>query len=194
MTGKKYTDDELLRLIRNGDEQAFEFLYDTYATRLIAFAASKLNAPEEAKDIIHDLFVQLWQQRFDLSVTISLEAYLFSAVRYRMIDLIRKSAVKNKYLSILEKLPTGASSSEQVVNRKELESILQESVNALTPRLKEVFQLSRNEHLTIREIAARLKISEQTVKNQLSSALSQIRSRLSGRDLLTTLLIFFYIQ
>lgn len=106
-------------------------------------------------------------------------------------SICRKSAVKNKYLSILEKLPAGASSSEQVVNRKELESILQESVNALTPRLKEVFQLSRNEHLTIREIAARLKISEQTVKNQLSSALSQIRSRLSGRDLLTTLLIFF---
>lgn len=166
--------------MQQGDEAAFAELYDLYAETLIDFAALRLNSLNEAQDIVQDLFVLLWQERQSISITTSVKSYLYAAIRYRIINYIRKNNRHKKYVDKIAKLPTVTITSEDEVYVKELQSALQEAVDELSPRVKQVFQLSRFEHLTVPEIAERLQTSEQTVKNQLSTALSQLRSKLTN--------------
>lgn len=165
--------------MKEGDEAAFSALYQLYAPLLIDFAASRLSSLEEARDIIHDLFVHFWQEREHTSITISLRAFLFAAVRYRIIDHIRRNSTRQKYADTLARLPVIELTSEERLHDKQLQYALQEAVNELAPRMQEVFRLSRFEHFTTAQIAEKLGRSEQTVKNQLTTALSQIRAKLS---------------
>lgn len=165
----------LLERLKSGDEQAFAQIYNTYSPSLINYASALLSL-EEARDIIHDLFVYLWEERADIEITSSLGAFFFAAIRYRMIDRIRHAQVLRKY----EKNVI-SSSTEQVsdigprLEAKELKNIMENHVNELSPRVREVYKMSRDENLTIREISQRLGRSEQTIKNQLSTAIAQLR-------------------
>jgi RNA polymerase sigma-70 factor (ECF subfamily) len=69
---------------------------------------------------------------------------------------------------------------EQQLAVRDLENVIKNSVNELSPKVKQIYKLSREEGLSVREIAEKLKLSEQTVKNQLSTALSHLRKSLSG--------------
>lgn len=175
---KETSDEELMLLIQQGSEVAFEALYLKYADQLVGFAASKLKAVEEARDIIHDLFIHFWEQRNEIVVRSSLKGFLFASVRYRIIDHIRKSAVRQKYVHHLTTLPQVTPAPETELEGKEMEKKIRAIANELSPRVKEVFVLSRFQHLSPSEIAKKIGNSERTVKNQLTTALSYIRSRL----------------
>lgn len=174
--------------VQQGDQAAFAQLYNRYVQPLTGFAAARLASLEEARDIIHDLFVQLWQVREQIAVTVSLRAYLFAAVRYRIIDHLRKNSNQRIYAAQLAQLPESVSYTEDVLHARELEQRLQQAVSELSPRVQEVFKLSRFEHLKTAEIAQKLGVSEQTVKNQLTTALSYLRARLSSLSVLLLLL------
>jgi RNA polymerase sigma-70 factor (ECF subfamily) len=166
----------LLQRLQAGDEQAFSEIYNLFATELIAFTTARISSLEEARDIIHDLFVYVWEERANLSIKISFRAFLFAAARYRIIDHIRFKDIRRKYADKLTSLPTSfVAAPESELNAKELNQALNAAVNELSPKVQEVYRLSRNEHLSIREIATQLNRSEQTVKNQLSTALAQLR-------------------
>jgi RNA polymerase sigma-70 factor (ECF subfamily) len=174
-----YNDKELILRLQQGSEAAFSELYEQYAPLLIKFAASRLSSLEEARDIIHDLFVHFWQEREHIQVNISLRAFLFAAVRYRIIDHIRRNSNHKKYADQVATLPAMELTTEEELYAKELQEKLHGAISQLSPRLQEIFRLSRFSHLTIAEIAQQLQLSEQTVKNQLTTALSQLRSKLS---------------
>jgi RNA polymerase sigma-70 factor (family 1) len=174
-----YNDKELILRLQKGNESAFSELYEQYAPMLIKFAAARLSSLEEARDIIHDLFVHFWQEREHIQVNVSLRAFLFAAVRYRIIDHIRKNSNHQKYANQVAALPAMELTTEEELYAKELQEKLHGAINQLSPRLQEIFKLSRFGHLTIAEIAQQLQLSEQTVKNQLSTALSQLRSKLA---------------
>jgi RNA polymerase sigma-70 factor (ECF subfamily) len=169
----------LIERLRAGEEEAFSDIYNTYAPSLTSFAAARLTSLEEANDIIHDLFVHLWQDRENININISLSAFLFTAIRYRIIDHIRKNSSRKKYAEQIAKIPVHAQEeTENKIFEKELREKLDHAINQLSPRTKEVFRLSRFEHLSVREIALKMNVSEQTVKNQLTTALAQLRSLL----------------
>ena len=169
-------ESQLLQRLSAGEEQAFKELYDHYAPSLISFAAARLVSLDEASDIVHDLFVHLWQDRQNINIRISFRAYLFAATRYRIIDHIRKNSTQKKYAEQIARMPVHTEEeAENKLFEKELRERLDEAINQLPPRTKEVFCLSRFEHLTTKEIAERLTLSEQTVKNQLTTALSKLR-------------------
>jgi RNA polymerase sigma-70 factor (ECF subfamily) len=161
------------------ESPAFNEIYNTHAPALTSFAAARLTSLDEANDIIHDLFVHLWQDRENLTINISLRAFLFAAIRYRIIDHIRKNSTRKKYAEQIAKLPIHAQEeTENKIFEKELREKLDDAMNQLSPRTREVFKLSRFEHLSVKEIAAKMDVSEQTVKNQLTTALAQLRSLL----------------
>lgn len=172
------SDGVLVNMIGEGDESAFEMLYTRYAEGLMAFAASRLGTIEEARDIIHDLFVHFWEQRQETGIHTNVRGFLFAAVRYRIIDHIRKASVRERYQKQLNSLPEMVSATEEELEAKELEIKIRELANDLSPRVREVFLLSRFEFLMADQIAARMGTSTQTVKNQLTTAISYIRSRL----------------
>jgi RNA polymerase sigma-70 factor (family 1) len=173
------TDIQLSHLLKDGDEVAFEEIYTRYAENLAGFAASKLFRLEDARDIIHDLFVKLWEDRLQLEIKVDLKSYLFVAVRYRVIDHIRKNITREDYSIMVQSLQTSFyPDAHQQLEARELQRTVDESLNELSPRVREIYQLSRDQHLSIPEIAARLNISEQTVKNQLTTALAVLRKSL----------------
>lgn len=176
---KTLTDPELIEQLKKDDESAFAEIYTRYVERLTDFASSRLFNLDDARDIIHDLFVKLWQERKELEITSGLKAYLFSLSRYHIIDKIRKNITREKYAAMIQALDiTYAPDTDQLIAAKELQQIIDNSLNGLSPRVKEIYRLSREEYLSISEIAVKLQLSEQTVKNQLTSALKHLKQSL----------------
>lgn len=176
---------ELLQRLSLGDETAFASIYDLYAPSLISFAGARLISLEEARDIIHDLFVYLWAEREHLIISHSLKAFLFATTRYRIIDHIRRNVKRREYIDKLQLLPESVDGNiDNDLDAKELHLAIEKAVDQLPPRTREIYRLSRHEHLTVAEIAGQLSISEQTVKNQLTTALSHLRSFISRLSVL----------
>ncbi|MBX2923269.1 MAG: RNA polymerase sigma-70 factor [Chitinophagaceae bacterium] len=185
-----HTEPELLEQLKAGDRLAFTTIYETFAPSLIGFAASKVSSLEEARDIIHDLFTHLWEQREKINITASLKSFLFTAVRYRVIDHIRKSATRKEYAGMLQQLNNRMIiDAESEMVSKNMYQALEHAVEDLPSRTKQIYRLSRYRHLAVKEIACELGLSEQTVKNQLSTALNHLR--ISWQKLSVVLLWFF---
>lgn len=184
-----YTETELLESLKKGNKEAFTSIYQLYARDLIGFAASKLQSVEEARDIIHDLFTQLWDNREALQIRGSLKAYLFTAVRNRTVDYIRRHITRSEYAKMVEQLSDKLiADDEAVIISKNLQGELEHTIESLPTRTKEIYRMSRTHHLPVKEIACQLGLSEQTVKNQLSLALNHLRH--SWEKLAVILLVF----
>jgi RNA polymerase sigma-70 factor (family 1) len=181
----KLSDEELTGLLKKGSEPAFAEIYRRYAEKLARFAGSKLYSLDDARDILHDIFTKLWENRQQLIITSNLQSYLFAIVRHRVIDKIRKNITREEYASAVQSFKQSYSEfPDQIVELKELKQAIDQSLDELSPRVKEVYKLSREQGLSNGEIARKLNLSEQTVKNQLSTALKHLRQSLDGNSAL----------
>ncbi|MFD2554795.1 RNA polymerase sigma factor [Sphingobacterium tabacisoli] len=183
----------LFERIKNGDERSFELLYDLYWEPLYIHALIMLEDEYLAKDVIQELFIQLWNKRQKLDVTQNLKSYLYTSARNAVISKIRQS----KRRSQLEKeLERNYSDSDlhtlKQLEEKDLINIIDTCIETLPLRMKEVFILSRKEHLTTKEISDRLGTAETTVKKQLSNGLKAIRTALDKLLFFSLLITFFY--
>jgi RNA polymerase sigma-70 factor (family 1) len=185
-------DLQLIDLLKKDDENGFSEIYRRYADSLAGFASSKLFDLEDSRDIIHDVFVKLWQERKQLKVDRDLKAYLFTLTRYRIVDKIRKNITRQEYATMLDSLTVYYEATvEQEIAAKEIARSLQRSLEELSPRVQEIYLLSREENLSITEIARKLQLSEQTVKNQLSTALKHLRASLA---IVSTTVFLFWLS
>lgn len=169
-------DNLLIEKLKSDDQNAFEEIYNCYGPQLINYACARLSSIEEARDLVQDVFVRLYERRAVLNIEVSIRAYLFAALKYKLIDHIRKNANKKFYEEMLGSLK--AESSEAVFDHmvyNNLTAIVNEEVDRLPQRVKETFILSRRRHMSVPEIASEMKVSEQTVKNQLSTAIKKLR-------------------
>lgn len=174
-----HTDKELLLLIQQGQRGAFNEVYERYWQKLYMVTVKRIKSSDEAKDLVQDLFFSLWTKRETLSVNSSLSAYLFAAIKYKIINYIEANIVKRDYINSLDKAVIDYdNSTREKIAYNDLDSFLQTGINTLSPKVREVFQLSRQENLSINEIAERLQVSHQTVKNQISKALKTLRIHL----------------
>jgi RNA polymerase sigma-70 factor (ECF subfamily) len=175
------TDLELLSRIREGDEAAFEVIYKRYYPLLYVHACKLLKSPDEAEDIVQEIFSGLWQKAARLEITVSLSAYLYAATRNRILNWIERRKVRTEYLlSIQEFSRDGTYITDEQMRERELAALIEKEIAALPGKMREVFQLSRYENLSHREIAEKLNISDKTVKKQVSNALKILRDRLKG--------------
>lgn len=173
---REHKDDLLLlELIREGDQQAFKRLFETYFTPLCRFMYVYINKKEVVEEIALDIFTYVWENKQTLQIYLSVKAYLFQAARNRALNELRK---KKETIS-LEELNTDITDTYlESLEKDELFLLVQEAVSSLPDRCKEVFELSRNEHLTNKEIAEKLDISVKTVEAQITKALKKIKAAL----------------
>jgi RNA polymerase sigma-70 factor (family 1) len=171
------TDDDLYMRLRCGDEKAFGEIYTRYADRLYAHIYSRFRSHDISFEIVQEIFVSLWMRRAEIGVHTSLSGYLFTAVRNQMSKRIRHSKIRETYFQEFKKflLTESNNSNEETVYLHELEDAVERSLKELPERCAEIFRLSRQNHLSIREIAERLGISHKTVENQLTIALKHLR-------------------
>lgn len=180
--------------LRKGSHVAFNAIYEMYGDKIYGFVFSHTKSSELAKDIVQDTFLKLWTMRSTITANGSLQSLLFTISNHKMIDVFRSQINKGEFEDYIE-YSENDEHSENSVERKiyydEFIKALSISKKLLPQRQLEIFELSREKGLNIEEIAKGLNISEQTVKNQLTSALKTIRVELSKHNML--FLIIFEI-
>ncbi|MVM38824.1 RNA polymerase sigma-70 factor [Spirosoma sp. HMF3257] len=182
------TDNELLALLRDDDEQAFRELYDRYWYKMYVIAHRKLRRKEVAEELAQELFVMIWQKRESLRV-INLQAFLGVSLKNLMIDYIRRNIQEEHYLDQLQQFfPAETFATMEAVQLNELSEAIQNTLAKLPEKTREIFILNRFEHLTIREIAQRLNLSEKTIEYHLSRSTTFLRQNL--RDFMTVWVLF----
>lgn len=169
-----YTDEQLLELLKNSDENAFTTIYHRYADVLYNFAWRILQEEDECADAVQDVFIWFWENRKKLEIT-TLKHYLLAAVKYKLIRAIHNSKRKDEIMAVIPPDTSHSSYVEEAIELNELKTIIRQFTESLPTRAKEIFHLSRNEYLTNREIAKKMNISEKTVENQMTIVLKKLR-------------------
>lgn len=170
------TDLELLNLIQMDDKAAFKELYKRYWSKLYVYAYNVLKEKDICEDIIQEIFVNLWERRNDVQI-INISAYLYQSLKYKIFNHFRNSKYKRQLLERLnifvEKMDI--SNSYEIY---ELTERVENIISKLPEQRRKIFRLSRNENFSNKEIAQKLGISIQTVKNQISQTLKTLRESL----------------
>ena len=172
-------DLELIDLIRTGNQHAFAKIYERYFGVLYLHAYHRLRDKDEAKDLVQELFSYLWSHREHLSPGPNFSNYLYTSVKNRVLNIIAHKSVEDKFLSSLQYADGKVEAiTDHLARERQLAEIIEKEIQALPPRMRQVFELSRKANLTYKEIAARLELSEQSVRSHVKGALRLLRTRL----------------
>lgn len=171
------SDGDLLQLLKGDDTAAFETLYNRYWKSLYTRACQRVDA-DDAKDLVQEVMLSLWRRRQEIPVFKEGEfaKYLHAAIKYRVISHYAFSTAEIKKLALFDMLDSQESTDR--LETKELTAKIAAAVGQLPTRMQQIFRMSREEDLSIAEIARKLNLSEQTVKNQLTEALRRMRNSL----------------
>jgi len=182
-------EDLIATRIKLGDEQAFELLFRKYYVRLCGFANKFLNDPEEAQNIVQDVFTKIWEGRDEIEPDDSLKSYVFKITQNMSLNKLARNKVESKYLEIYKQvyIENHEISASESLLAKELENNIATAIDKLPKGCKKIFELSRNEGLKYNEIAEMLHISVKTVEAQMSKALKTLRVEL--KDYLMIMII-----
>lgn len=184
------SDLELAAFLKQCDPVAFTEVYDRYWSVLYLHARRMLRDDQEAQDIVQELFAEVWRRAPEISFNVKLSSYLYKSIRNRVFDHIEHKKVVDDYQrSLMEFIATDSVSSDELVRERELALIIEQEIAALPTKMREVFELSRKQHLSYREIGDQLGISEHTVKRQVSNALGILRTKLGVSSIIIFMLL-----
>jgi RNA polymerase sigma-70 factor (ECF subfamily) len=173
-------DIELLHQIRSGDKKAFERFFNEHWHTLFTFAGKLLKSDDDAKDVVQTVFISLWGRRKELEINGSLHNYLLQAVRFQSLKRLKEimnspenlERVQEQFLPVLNDI-------WEKLNASDVFSVIAAQLETLPPKTREMFLLSRRDHLSIAEIAQHMGLSEKTVRNQLHIALKTLRHNIA---------------
>ncbi|ETZ24672.1 RNA polymerase sigma-70 factor [Pedobacter sp. V48] len=185
-------DEELADLLKKGDHLAYTVIFDRFYGLLFVHACKLLNDHDEAKDVVQELFEILWTRRETISFNHSLSSYLYSAIRNRILNRISHNEVENKYISSLRGfIDRDTYFADHRIREIEMRKMIEREISALPSKMREVFELSRRDYLSYKQIAVRLQISEQTVRMHVKKALRILRPKF---DLFAYLFFIFLLK
>jgi RNA polymerase sigma-70 factor (family 1) len=184
-------DKTLLTHITNGDEKAFNILFEKYRNRFYSHLVKITKSKEIAEEATLDVFFKIWNARQVLDQIENFESFLFRVVHNKGLDYLRKAKrsrlVQQEIWSDLEDLASSSGADERLL-AADTENVINIAINLLTPQRREAFRLSREEFLTYDQIAERMQISPNTVRNHISSALQFIRGHLDKGPEIATII------
>jgi RNA polymerase sigma-70 factor, ECF subfamily len=169
----------VLERLARGEEDALSELMERYWDPLVAYTARRLGSRDAAADVVQSAFVRLWERRHARVSEGSIAAYLYRAARNQVIDEQRRAKVRREWASREVASDRGRVSTPlEETQAVELRAGIRRALDALPPRRREVVELARFHSLSYREIGEVMGISPQTVANQMSAALAQLRTEL----------------
>lgn len=175
------TDNGLLKLLAQDNEQAFNALYDRYWHKLLAVASHRLASIEDAEEVVQEVFLNLWKRRATLELTHSLSTYLATACQYEILNwLARQQRFSLYYEHEKNSKPLADHATEEWLAFDELKEMIEKTVRALPEKCQLVYRLRKEQHYSEKQIAEKLDISVKTVENQLAKAIKKLRSALKG--------------
>lgn len=179
-------DKNLLTRIKKNDGKAFEELFRRYFAALHNYAIFYTSSSQLAEDIIHDVFCKIWETRKTLAIHTSIKSYLYRSVHNNCIQYLRhlkiirqhdkKQEARLEEALLMNRLffETGLSK----LMEKEIEGLVDEAIDKLPDKTREIYVMSRNQHKRNSEIAKKLNITEKTVEYHISRALLLLRDEL----------------
>lgn len=187
--------EEMLYINRmqHGDTTAFEYFFKKYMQMLYTYALGFVDEKSVAEDIIQDVFVQFWHKREQIQYTTSVYSYLQRMVKNACINMRRHEEVKRRYEQEVKYMEEEAFDWREVEELQKLQQKLFDAMDRLPERCREIFIMSCVDGLKYREIAARMGITENTIKTQIKLGYKKLRDEmdLTDSELSVLLLLFF---
>lgn len=186
----------LLSRISEGDEPAFAIIYNRYRKKIYSFALKMLKSEESAEDIVHEVFLKIWQHPNPDKIE-NLENYLYIIGRNGVLKQLKRQQLEiTANRKFAENHPEICEDTEQMLLWKDAQKLLHEAVEHLPPQQRMVFRLCREEGMKYDEVAERMAISRLTVKTHMQHALRFLRTYVTrNSDVVMALsLIFFSTQ
>jgi len=178
------SDQELLKAIAAGDEQAFHRLFNRYWKTLFSFVYRLTRDESHTKDILQDVFLYIWNNRDTLYAGDSFLPYLNTVARSNVMMAFRKDKVRLQGVDVLLNAVESPALTDDHLLFKEVKQSVDSELLKMPFNMRLCFQLSRFEDKSIRDIARELNLSEQTVKNNISEALRRLRISVQQGSLL----------
>lgn len=176
---KPLTDLELVEKIKAGDPSSFNQLFERYIPILIPFVNRKLGDKELSLDLLQSVYADQWENRADINFRGEYIGYIFKVVRNRILDHYKRVKVSQRYLDSFQVyIDDTIENTDHLVRSNDLSELIEKEIAALPDSLRLVFELSRNTHLTRKEIAAQLNLTEEGVKTRMHRALKILKKRL----------------
>ena len=175
-------DIELLLSLKNGERSAFEEIFNRYWSSLYDAAYKRLKDKDQCKDIVQDVFADLWIRREKIRIE-NLSAYLHTAIRFQIFKLASRNKIAPVFIELFESIASSPYHPGIELEEKELNELAQAWIESLPEKRKVIFLLHFRENLSTKEIAEKLGISQKTVQNQLGTASRDFMDRVMGSTL-----------
>ncbi|EDM36095.1 RNA polymerase ECF-type sigma factor [Pedobacter sp. BAL39] len=187
---KTVNDHELVMLLKDGCHEAYAEIYRRHYALLFSHAYKRLGDKELAKDLIQELFTNTWEKRELFVLKSSLAGYFFTTINNRIVNHFLHEGVKEKYASAFSSFASKEETrSDHRIREKQLAELIEKEIQQLPPKMRQIFEMSRKEHLSHKEIAERLELNEKTVDRQVSNALLRLKAKF-----LLSLIIYFLFE
>ena len=169
--------EQILREVIQGDQVAFAKLYNHYRTPALKFCTSILKDEEEAENMLHEVFIKIWERRIQINPELNFNSYLFTCMRNMAFDYLKKMEknewLKQQYMDRIEAIrEEDADVLETQIHH------LQVAVGSLSVKRRQILKMTIEEGMSYQEIAELLHISKNTVKNQLVKAKQFLRDKM----------------
>jgi RNA polymerase sigma-70 factor (ECF subfamily) len=187
-------EENLFRLLCQGDRKAFDQVYHIYWHRLFLYVVKVIQDKDAAQDIVQEIFVSLWLRRTEIANQSTLSGYLFTAARFKGINFVQDQLKKGRHAeSLVNHFSQRQDTLNEAIEAKELKTIIDVELEKLPAKMREVFVLSRRDNLSHREISDKLQISDKTVKKQINNVLKHFRMVLNHDTILCIAVLFHWL-
>lgn len=188
MAYKILSDELLVKLLRVGEQEAFEEIYQRYWQKLLRSAQFKIRSKEIIEELLQDLFISLWEKREKVIIE-NLEAYLNTSLKYLIINQIKKQMLQERFIEYSFKRLEQTDDVDESVAFNELSVAIEKAIEQLPEKTQQIFRLNRLEYLSVKEIAQKLNIPERTIEYHITQALKSLRFNL--REFITLSFLCF---
>lgn len=182
---KETEDSVLVELIKQSSYPAFTELYHRYWKYIYSIAYKKIGNKDDASDLTQNVFLEFYDKREALVVNIPVKNFLRTAMIYKLAKYFRTKGFQEKhfqnfqhFFNQVQRSDTSfdtLSTKETALAFEEMVELIYQTIEEMPDRMKEIFLMSRSEQYSINEIAEKLNLSPQTVKNQVGKAFARIR-------------------
>lgn len=171
------SDHQLLEYCRNGNDKAFDIIFQRYFKPLHSLSLKYVRNTEIAEELVMDLMMWVWEKRaVDFCPDGNLKAYLFRAIRNSIISFFRKKTLATQPLELChEETMEDSRQADHNQVYAEIDACFRQKLNELSPQRRKVYEMSREEEMTYPQIARKLNLSANTVKSHMSFSLNHLR-------------------
>lgn len=174
------SDKVLVEALRDGDEEAFECLFERHWQPLYAFVNKMISDKDQTKDVLQNTFLEVWKRKDTLLIVDSILPFLIKVAKNEVITLFRKDKVRLAGDEILISNLQRENLTDDKLLATELQDAIDLELIKMPVNMRKCFHLSKYEQKSIKDIATELLLSEQTVKNNISEALKRLRNALTS--------------